>query len=60
VQLLKVFILELFPVNTLPACAVALGEVAALDHEALDYAVEDGALVVKRLAGAAYALLASA
>lgn len=59
-NLLKVLILKLLPVYALSACAVALGEVTALDHERLDYAVEDGALVVQRLARGAGAFLAGA
>lgn len=49
---LKVLIRELVAVDALPASAVALGEVTALDHELLDDAVEVGALVaVALLAG---------
>ena len=40
--------------------AVALGEVAALQHELRDDTVELGALEVERLARLAHALLASA
>lgn len=57
---LKSLVLELLPVYRLPTGAVAPGEVAALDHEGLDDAVEAGALVVERHAGLALALLAGA
>jgi hypothetical protein len=57
---LKVLVLELLPIDALASRAVSLREVSALDHEALDDAVEDGALVVKRLAGGADAFLAGA
>ena len=43
-----------------PPRTISLCEVAALDHEAFNDAVEDGALVVERLAGSAGALLAGA
>lgn len=54
---LKVLVLEFGTVDGLAASAIALGKVAALDHELLDHTVEDGALVVKRLSGLAHALL---
>ena len=57
---LKGLVLELLAVYGLAAGAVALGEVAALDHEGLDDAVEAGALVVQGDAGLADALLAGA
>lgn len=41
------FVVEAAAVDGLAACAVALCGVAALDHEALDYAVEGGGLVVE-------------
>ena len=47
-------------VDGLAAAAVAFGEVAALDHEVGDDAVEAGALEVQRLAAPAHALLARA
>jgi hypothetical protein len=57
-NLLKVLILKLFAVDTLTTSAVALCEIAALDHKALDDAVEARAFVVKWFAGCAYAFLA--
>lgn len=57
-QPLKVLILKFLAINALSACAIALGKVAALDHEALNDAVEARALVVQRLAGLARAFLA--
>eukprot|EP01043_Picozoa_sp_COSAG02_P049475 COSAG02_NODE_4971_length_4771_cov_1.547303_2_plen_235_part_00 len=57
---LEVLIGELGAVNGLAAGARAVGEIAALDHEVGDNAVEGGALVVERLAGLSLALLASA
>ena len=57
---LEVLIGELGPVDRLAAGARAVGEVAALDHEVGDDAVEGGALVVEGLARGARALLARA
>jgi hypothetical protein len=57
---LEVLIRELGAVDGLAAGASAVGEVAALDHEVGDDAVERGALVVQRLARLALALLARA
>lgn len=57
---LEVLVGELGAVDALAAGAVAGGEVAALDHELLDDAVELAALVVQRLAGLADPLLARA
>merc|ERR1740138_783017 len=57
---LEVLVLELFAVDGFAASAGAVGEVAALEHELRDDAVELGALVGKRLAGLAHALLARA
>ena len=45
----KVLVLELLPVDGHPARAVRVGEVAALEHEPVDHAVEDRVLVVQRL-----------
>lgn len=60
VQPLKVLILKLLPVDALAPGAIALCEVSTLDHEALDDAVEAGALVVQRLASLTHTLLAGA
>mmetsp|Transcript_7321 Transcript_7321/g.20636 ORF Transcript_7321/g.20636 Transcript_7321/m.20636 type:complete len:223 (+) Transcript_7321:17-685(+) len=57
---LKVLVVEAAAVDGLATAAVARGEVAALKHKVGDHAVESAALVVKRLAGLAHALLASA
>ena len=57
---LEVLVLELGAVDGLAASAIARGEVTALDHELLDDAVEDGPLVVQRLARLADAFLAGA
>jgi hypothetical protein len=46
---LEVLIGELVAVDALAASAVALGEVATLDHELLDNTVEVGALVAEAL-----------
>ena len=51
---------ELLAVDRLATSAVLAGEVAALDHEVGNDAVEGGGLVVQGLAGAAGSLLASA
>lgn len=51
---------EALPVDGLPAGAGAVGEVTALEHELRDDAVEDGSLVVERLAALANTLLAGA
>lgn len=42
----EVLVLELGSIDALAACAIASGEIAALDHELLDDAVELRALVV--------------
>lgn len=55
--LLEILVVELLAVDTLSARAIELCEVAALDHEGLDDAVENGALVVEGLAGLADTLL---
>ena len=57
---LEVLIGELGPVDGLAAGARAVSEVAALDHEVGNDAVEGGALVVEGLARGARALLARA
>merc|ERR1719486_454606 len=57
---LEVLILELLSVDGLAAAAVAIREVAALNHELRDDAVEGGSLVVERLALVALTLFASA
>jgi len=57
---LEVLIGELSAVDRLSATAIAVGEIAALDHEAGDDAVEDATLVVERLAGRSLPLLARA
>lgn len=59
-DLLKVLVLELLAVDGFAACAVTGGEVAALDHEGLDDAVEGGAFVVEGLARGAGAFFAGA
>ena len=48
---------ELLAVDGLTAATVTVGEVAALEHELGDDAVEDGALVVEGLSAVANALL---
>ena len=53
-------VVELVTVDGLAASAVAGREVAALEHELGDHAVERAALVVERLAGLAGALLSGA
>jgi hypothetical protein len=60
VDLLEVLVLELLPVDALTASAIALCEVAALDHETFYDAVEGGAFVVEGLARCAVSLLAGA
>lgn len=57
---LEILIFEFFTIDALATGAIALCEVAALDHEALDDAVEGGTLVVQRLSRVANALLACA
>ncbi len=57
---LEVLIGELGAVDGLAADASAVGEVTALEHEVGDNTVEDGALVVERLAALGGALLAGA
>jgi hypothetical protein len=57
---LEVLVVELATVNTLTARAIVAGEIAALEHELGDNAVEAGALVVQGYAGLADALLAGA
>ena len=44
---LEVLILELIPVDGLPARPVTAGEVSALNHELLDNAMEPGAFVAE-------------
>lgn len=46
---LEVLIRELIAVDGLPASAVTIGEVTALNHELLDNTVEPGALVSEAL-----------
>jgi hypothetical protein len=53
-------VVELVAVDRLAAGAIASSKVTTLDHELLDDAVEDGALVVQRLSGLSNALLARA
>lgn len=53
---LEILILKLGAVDALTTRPIAGCEVAALDHELLDHAVEKGALVVQWLAGFALAL----
>lgn len=60
VPLNEVLVGELGAVDRLSSGAVPGGEVAALAHEVGDHAVEARSLVVERLAGAAFALLAGA
>jgi len=57
-HLLEILILKLLAIDTLTTCSVSLSEVAALDHEALDNAVEARVLVVEGFAGCAFAFLA--
>ena len=57
---LEVLVVELLAVDGLAARAVAPGEVAALQHELRDDAVELGPLVVQGLARLAHALLTRA
>lgn len=51
---------EFLAVNAFSTCSVAVGEVPALAHKLGDDAVEDAALVVKRLPRRAHTLLARA
>lgn len=46
---LEILVGELGAVDALPAGAIALGEVTALDHELLDHSVEGRALVAEAL-----------
>lgn len=57
---LEILVREFLAVDRLPTCAVAGGEVPALDHELLDYAVEGGAGVGEGFAGFADAFVACA
>jgi phenylalanyl-tRNA synthetase beta subunit len=56
----KVLVLELLAVDALPACSIASSEISTLDHELLDYSVEDATLVAEGLACLSYAFLAGA
>ena len=57
----EVLVVELVAaVDRLASGAIALGEVAALEHEAGDHAVEDASSEVQRLALASRSLLAGA
>mmetsp|Transcript_7958 Transcript_7958/g.9232 ORF Transcript_7958/g.9232 Transcript_7958/m.9232 type:complete len:221 (-) Transcript_7958:115-777(-) len=56
----KVLVFELGSVNGLTASSITPGEITSLKHEVGDDSVEDGVLVVKRLALIAHALLAGA
>lgn len=56
----EVLIFELLAVDRLAASAIASRKVAALTHEVLDYAVEDGALEVEVFPSFSLALLSSA
>jgi hypothetical protein len=58
VHLFKVLVLELLAIDAFTACPVTLCEITALDHEALDDAVEARILVVERFARCAFAFLA--
>lgn len=53
-------VLKFGAVDGLAAGAIAIGKVTTLDHELLDDAMEDGALVVEGLPSLANALLARA
>lgn len=57
---LKVLVFKLLPIDALSSRSISTGEVSTLDHERLDHTVEDGALVMERLAGLALALFARA
>jgi hypothetical protein len=57
---LEILIVKFHTVDRLAARAIAFCEVAALDHELLDDAVEERPLVVQRLARLAQPLLACA
>ncbi len=57
---LEVLILELVAIYGLTTTAIAHGEIASLEHEVLNHAVEARALVVQRLTALASALLARA
>jgi len=59
-HLLKVLVLKFLAVYALASSPVTLGEISALNHEALDDAVEARVLVVQRLARGAFALFARA
>lgn len=56
----ELLVFELAAVDGLTATAGPLGEVATLEHELGDYAVEYAVLVVQRLARLPHALLAGA
>jgi len=56
----KVLILKLGPIDTLTTRAIAVGEVSALRHKALNNAVEDTVLEVERTARPRSACLSSA
>ena len=56
----KALVIKLLPVNGLAASSIASSKVTALAHELLDDAVEEGTLVMKRLASASYTFFASA
>lgn len=57
---IEVLVVKLLAVDGFSACAIALCEVSALYHKLLDDTVEDGALVMQRLARLANALLSGA
>jgi len=56
----KVLISKLVAVDGLPTSAITTGEITTLQHKVGNDSVKDGILEVKRLAGSASALLASA
>merc|ERR1712050_533404 len=57
---IEVLIRKLLPIDALATSAITTGEVTTLNHEVGDDAVERAALVVKRLARLASALVAGA
>jgi hypothetical protein len=57
---LEVLVLKFFTIDRLAPGAITLCKVAALDHEGLYDAVEQGAFVMKRFTGIAITFLAGA
>lgn len=55
---LEVLILELFPIDRLPAAVISGCEVITLTHKSRDHTIEDGPFEVERLPTAPFAFLA--